>query len=528
MTERAIRWGRVLAVWIAAWAAGVTAADAKDTWIRARTENFEMFSAASERRSKDLLAELEQFRASVLGYFGLRQGREPRTTVVVFKSDAAFTPYKPLYQGRPKEVLGIFVPAEDEVVIALTLESGGDDESDPAETIFHEYVHQLFHSRGLWLPTWLNEGLAELFSTFRVEGDQAVYGQPKDLYVDVLAQSSLMPMPRLLAVHPGSPDYNEEHRAGMFYAQAWALAHYLVCGTDRRNAEKLQRLVDLVAGGTVDGTTAYAQTFGTDFRAMEQALRAYLGGGQYYQRRVPLPLGDLRGRLVFRPATDAERDLALLNLRWRVHQSGDAMLAALQLAERSPESPRPHELLAAIAAQDGDRERAAERWAMAAQRNSDNDFVHVQAVKRALGDAGLTAGVEVRLDAETAAAVRTRLDGLATRDPRSEELLELLALAELRSPELRPAVVNHLQQATARMRRPHRVLLALAMIRVRAGDIPTALHIVDAIRDSARAAPDVKANAELLVVSVPELRAARAAAEQAEAAKAGPGAGTRR
>jgi hypothetical protein len=510
--------------WLAVLAASAGAAAAKDTWIRARTENFEMFSSASERRSKDLLAELEQFRASVLDYFGLRQGREPRTTVVVFKSDAAFTPYKPLYQGRPKEVLGIFVPAEDEVVIALTLESGGDEEADPAETIFHEYVHQLFHSRGLWLPTWLNEGLAELFSTFRVEGDQAVYGRPKDLYVDLLAQASLLPLPRLLAVHPGSRDYNEEHRAGMFYAQSWALAHYLVCGTDRRNADKLQRLVDLVARGTADGTTAYAQTFGTDYRAMEQALRAYLGGGQYYQRRVPLPLGDLRGRLVFRAATDTERDLALLNLRWRVHRSGDAMLAALQLADRDPEAARPHELLAAIAAQDGDRERAAERWAMAAQRKSDNDFVHLQAVKLALRDAGLTAGVEVRLEPETAAAVRTQLDALATKDPRAEELLELLALAELRAPELRPAVINHLQQATARIQRPHRVLLALAMIRVRAGDIPTALHIVDAIRDSARATPDVKANAELLVLSVPELRRARAAAEAA----AGAGSGTRR
>ncbi len=503
-------------------AGGGAAASAKDTWIRARTENFEMFSSASERRSKELLAELEQFRASVLGYFGLRQGREPRTTVMVFKSDEAFTPYKPLYQGRPKEVLGVFVPAEDEVVIALSLDGGGDEEADPAETIFHEYVHQLFHSRGLWLPTWLNEGLAELFSTFRVEGDAAVYGRPKELYVDVLAQSSLMPLPRLLAVHPGSRDYNEEHRAGMFYAQAWALAHYLVCGTDRRNAEKLQQLVNLVASGTADGTTAYAQIFGTDYRAMEQALRAYLGGGQYYQRRVPLPLGDLRGRLVFRPATDGERDLALLNLRWRVHQPGDAMLAALQLAEREPEAPRPQELLAAMAAQAGDRERAAERWTMAAERRSDNDFVHLQAVKQALRDAGLTAAVDVRLEAAETAAVRARLDRLVTRDPRSEELLELLALAELRAPEMRPAIINHLQQASAGLARPHRVLLALAMIRVRAGDIATALHIVDAIRDSARATPEVKANAEWLVVTVPELRAAR------EAANAGTAGGTRR
>jgi hypothetical protein len=216
---------------------------AADSWLRARSENFELFSSASERRSRELLGELEQFRACILSHLGLRVAREPRTTVVLFGSDAQFEPYRPLYQGKPKRVGGVFVPSADEAVMALTSDLDPAGPTDPTELVFHEYIYLMFHTRRLHLPTWLNEGLAEVFSTFRIESGHAVFGQPKPHFVRLLNTTPLLPIERLIAVHEKSPEYNDERQRGLFYAQSWALAHLLVCGADRNPPDGLERLL---------------------------------------------------------------------------------------------------------------------------------------------------------------------------------------------------------------------------------------------------------------------------------------------
>jgi hypothetical protein len=159
-----------------------------------------------------------------------------------------------------------------------------------------------------------------------------------------------MPLPKLMAVTESSPEYNEEHRAGMFYAQSWALAHFLICGEDRNNAVRLSRYLERIQHPGVDPDATFREVFAEDFKLLPNKLRAYLDGGRYYQRKAPVPLQHIASAITIRPATAFERDFALLNLRWRVQRPDDAMLAALQLAVKHPTAPRPRELLALIAA----------------------------------------------------------------------------------------------------------------------------------------------------------------------------------
>jgi hypothetical protein len=471
---------------------------AREEWRHVRTENFEMLSAASEKKTRELVLQLEQFRASFIGTFGLRPAHEPRVTVVLFNSDRVFNPYKPTYQGKIKEVAGFFVGGTDEVVIALNTAASGEDGDDPTETIFHEYVHLLVHSRGLRLPTWLNEGLAELFSTFRLTKQTVEYGQPKQLYVDILNQAAMMPLSRLMAVTEASADYNEEMRAGMFYAQAWALAHFLVCGEDRTNAARLGRFID-TAGATGTGTVeTFRELWGQDFDKLDLKLRNYLQGGRYYKRNAPAPLKDLAAKIVIRPATEFERDYALLNLRWRVHQSGDVMLAALQLAEKNPTSPRPQELLAAIAAGAGEFTRALERWRMAAELGSENPFALVQGVRAKLTDLGFEDDLDRRLPPEEADRLRGWLDRAIVLGPHYGDAVEMLAWVESRAPVFRIDAVNLIQKRVRELKDPNPTLLALAVIRWRAKDIATADNITQAVIDASQAAPHIKAAARLL------------------------------
>jgi hypothetical protein len=469
----------------------------RDTWRYARTDNFEMFSTASEKKSRQLLVELEQFRAMFLSSFPLRRAREPRATVVLFGSDRQFTPYKPLYHGKPKEVSGLFAGADDEVMVALTTDTEDAELDNPTETIFHEYIHMLFHSRDLRPPLWLNEGLAELYSTFRLEGNQAEFGRPKALYAQYLGMSSLVPLRQLFAVNEQSADYNEEERAGIFYAESWALAHYFLCGTDRSNAGKLVRFLSAIDEGK-PAEESFRAAFGITYEKMEMALRNYLDGGQYYTRSGPVKYPDLAGKITFRPASDFERDLALLDLRWRVHRAGDVGAQVLALADKHPDSARLEELLAIIAADSDDMTQALRRWRRAAELNSDNAFVYVQLARARMQPELVGFDLDRQLPEAAAAELRGWLDRAVQLSPDYADAHELTAFVEAWSSFPRAAALNRVQRAVGQMSDSSRTLLALAVARWRLLDPTTSRQIIDVLAQSPRASVEVKAAASLL------------------------------
>ena len=58
----------------------------------------------------------------------------------------------------------------------------------------------------------------------------------------------MIPLPELLAVNQSSPLYNEGDRRSIFYAESWALTHYLL--TERPNGgAEVNKYVTAVAGG---------------------------------------------------------------------------------------------------------------------------------------------------------------------------------------------------------------------------------------------------------------------------------------
>lgn len=495
-------WGLLAAAWIG------SPACAAERWLTGRSEHFTMLSTESEKESRRILANLERFRSNVLAIFPSRAVHEPRVTVVLFGSDRTFTPYKPRYQGKPKEVTGFFCNNPDEVFIAMCTDYDSDEDGDPQEIIFHEYLHLLVHSRGLRLPLWLDEGLAEVFSTFEVDGKHAVYGRTKQSHIDFLSFSALMPLERLIATDVASPDYNEEDRATVFYAQSWLLTHFLLCGEKRANADKLMRLFTQLDSTTDSPEAAFREIFGSDFDGMEWDLRSYLSGGRFFERRMALRQIDEK-KITFRPATAVEREVGQLNLRWRVHRSVEEVPAMIALAEREPAAPGPQELLAAVAMTQGDSIAAANRWRRAAELGSQNPFVYVQVARDAVK--GFALGeFEERLAPEVAANLQQGLDRALALRPGYSEALEALALVEARAPRLRAEGINVVQAGVAHMRDRDVTLLCLAMIRWRANDRPTCLEILDALLTKVRATPQVRAAARSLRLLVAPAGAASA------------------
>ena len=123
---------------------------------------------------------------------------------------------------------GYFQPGED--VNYITLSTEGED-AETYGTIFHEYVHFIIDTNfgKSEVPPWFNEGLAEYYQTFTIEGDQkAKLGLPQSGHLQLLQQNKLIPLETLFKISNYALHQNANHSRSVFYAQSWALIHYLV------------------------------------------------------------------------------------------------------------------------------------------------------------------------------------------------------------------------------------------------------------------------------------------------------------
>jgi hypothetical protein len=462
---------------------------ARDQWLSASTGHFEVLTNASEREARVLVGRLEQFRENFLGILPGAPFHEPRTTVVIFRTEKDFRPYKPLYNGKPKEDLaGYFQGLPDEVVIALTTDR---DLEQTIPVIYHEYIHLLMHARGYRLPPWLNEGIAELYATMEFEEERVRVGKHNPFHVMLLNRSRLMPLAQLFSVTQASPDYNEGDRRGIFYAQSWALVHYCLTGKRKNKdlGEDFSRLLAAMQRG-LPPERCVQESFGMSLKDLEDELGGHVRGGQYFVKNYKVPKVDFEARVKFRPASDFERDVALMNLKWRIQQNGDATMKMLEFAEREPTAARPYEVLAAMAMLDQERKRAIDYWQMAAARKSTNAFVYEELAEDSMRQYLAGISLDFRLPDDEAAQLRGWLDRALALDPDYAEAWEWLALTEAFSKKMRGAVVNKAVAKRQLLAMRPRFMVAISLIALR---LENQERLAGQIAGSLLARPDVMA-----------------------------------
>ena len=279
---------------------------AKDKWINVRSKNFNLIGNASEKEIRGAATKLEQFRETFRQLFPkARFNSSIETNVVVFKNDSSYNPFKPkLADGKTdKDIAGYFQPGEDLNYITLSTEG---DKADTYGTIFHEYVHFLLDTNfgRSEVPPWFNEGLAEYYQTFKIEDDQKVsLGLLQDGHLQLLQRTKLIPLKTFFAIDNYSLHQNGNHSRSIFYAQAWALVHFLIQGNKGANNAAMNNFLSLVMKD-VEPEKAFHQAFQKDYAVMEEELEKYVRQRNYTGTSVTF-----KEKLVF----DAEMKTAVLS-----------------------------------------------------------------------------------------------------------------------------------------------------------------------------------------------------------------------
>lgn len=249
---------------------------AKESWSKLQTKNFLLVGDASVNDMKKIAYNLELFREVLAARLpGVKLTDAVPTTVVVFKNDVAFSQFKPEIKGKTQnEVAGYFLRREDKNYIVMPANHPG---ASPLKLIFHEYFHFVAYNNIRNLPAWLNEGLAEFYSTFKTtdNGKSILIG---DIAVDRLKhirRSSLIPLERLIKADYRSPYFTESGKAGIFYSQSWALVHYLVLGNNGQRHPQLKRFISQLSSN-MSVEENFRQSFHCDYKVIEEELRAYI------------------------------------------------------------------------------------------------------------------------------------------------------------------------------------------------------------------------------------------------------------
>ena len=347
-------------------------ASAKDKWINLTTKNFNIISNAEEGGTRRLALKLEQFHFVFSKIFNLPLERSIKTTVMMFRNESSFHPYKPLNNGKPANVAGYFQGGEDENLIVIDITA---NQERPMSVIYHEYTHLLTSNTTRDWPLWLKEGLAELYSSFEVFNGLVLFGAPISRHVGLLRQKTFIPLKDLLSVGRGSPLYNERERKGIFYAESWALCHYMMIGDSNARESQMVEFTTLI-NEAVDGEKAFAQAFKSDAAQIEKLLKNYISRNTYTANTYKLP--SIEGEKEFRvsPMPEAAVQYHLGNLLARTGRIDEAEALLKRAIEMDPELAGPYEGLGFVAVRRQRFAEALEHFKQAVTRGSKNHLAH--------------------------------------------------------------------------------------------------------------------------------------------------------
>lgn len=344
----------------------------RDAWLEVKTANFRLWSDAGERRTRAIAAQLEQLRSGMLRLNPDLTAASPCPTYVyVFKDRFAFLPYRFHFQGKRVEVAGYILGRPWGIYVAID----GDPRTDALHSVRHEYVHYLLHNNFAHLPLWLDEGLAEFYGTFHLVDGEARVGEPVFEHIRWLRENQLIPLRQLFAIDHRSKDYHEGIRQGVFYAESWALTHYLLLGNPARRPQLTQMFRLMQDGATQED--AFSRAFAGNYDALEQELLLYIRKQVFSYAHLPLEVA-------------AEARAAVQPLAWpdALYRLGDLLLnvgpeeraaAAEHFQAALAANPRHGLALAGlgqIEEQAGRRPEALADYEKAVQLAPDEPYVH--------------------------------------------------------------------------------------------------------------------------------------------------------
>jgi tetratricopeptide (TPR) repeat protein len=347
-------------------ALGLSPARAADNWVKVRSPHFTVLSNGSEKQARDIAAGFEQIHAVFAQALpGLRTDSGAETIVIAPKDERTFVQLVPWQKKQSGHIAGEFHKGWEKDFVIVRL----DVPEETRNTVYHEYIHKLLHLNFTRMPVWLDEGLAEFFGNTQFRSNQTLIGVPSPR-IGVLRGRTPYPLQTILTVGPASPYYHDEDKVYMFYAESWALTHFLMFGNDMGNGQRINAYITQLQKGA-DAQKSFEETIGNVADVEKQFLQyinRYAFSAFVYNKPLNVDSSTFVAGGISEPETDAY--LASLYVASReLDMAGEKLAAALK---GNPQSALAHENMGFLDFQQGKDEEAGNEFHRAAELNPDS------------------------------------------------------------------------------------------------------------------------------------------------------------
>lgn len=343
-------------------------------WLEIHSTHFTVITDAGEKKGKEVALRFEQMRAVFAGLLMKDRLNEPvPLTILAFKNDKDYYQSAPLRKGQdnqlqPISVPGFFVPGEDQNFIVLNL-----FEEESWRAVTHNLAHLWLNYNYPPVEGWFDEGMAEYFSSIRVDNKQVEIGgdpeltplftedllenqqearnPPKSL-TELLGGQVWLALPDFLTMKHDTSTYVEATHHTLFYAQSWMVVHYLL---HEKKLPETGTYFDLVENQHVPVEEAVQKAYGVTAAQFDQAVKDYFHSltplftaldasklpnappnpPQVY--RLPAPVGPEDSAIITKPMRESDARALMAEMKMRIPERREAALKELQALATAPD-----------------------------------------------------------------------------------------------------------------------------------------------------------------------------------------------
>lgn len=423
-----------------------TAAAAPEQWLEIRSAHFTVLTDAGEKDGRHIADQFERMRWLFQSLFP-RANIDPAGPIIVVaaKNEKVFDTLEPaayLAKGQIK-LGGLYLHTPDKNYILLRLDAEYDH---PYASVYHEYTHVQFESAAEWMPLWLNEGLAVFMQNTVIDDKDLRLGEPSPDEIFYLREHQLIPLDVLFKVDARSPYYHEEEKGSIFYAESWALTHYLMLTDREKHTHMLQDYIELVRQKQ-DPVTAAVKAFG-DLKSLQDTLEAYIHHRDYRLMVVSSAAAPLdESSYKVRPLTGLEADAARADILAYVGRGNDARALLEKVLKEDPDNVGANETMGLLAIQAQNREEALKWYGNAVKLNAQDYLAHYSFAVLSMSESDATRNDAIAKSLHTAIQLNPRFapayDSLALFYLRTHSHLDEAHMLNTQAVQLDPGNVAY-------------------------------------------------------------------------------------
>lgn len=383
-------------------AAPASARDKPENWLGVRSQHFTVVTNANERAGRRIADQFERMR-SVFHVTFPRVSIDNGSPIIVLaikdeKDFRALEPQAYLAKGQLK-LGGLFLRAPDKNYVLMRVDAEG---QHPYAVVYHEYTHFLLSKAAAWLPLWLNEGLAEFYQNTDIHERDVALGQPSPGNLALLRENRLLPLATLFTVDASSPYYHEENKGSIFYAEAWALTHYLFVKDNREKTQLIPDYAGLLAK-KVDPVTAATRVFG-DLKQLQLSLESYVRQGSFTYFHGPMSTDVDDAAFKVQPLSETQANAVCGDFLAYNERIAEARPLLERVLREDPKNVSAHETMGFIEFRAGHMDEARKWYEQAVKLDSQSYIAHYY-----FAAISMNAGAGPNDDAQVEASLRAAI-----------------------------------------------------------------------------------------------------------------------